>query len=237
MQVRITNLWECSDKGISYPKSLTKTTGWTRETQIHSFHFTQKKKKKSVTQQDINPRERLYSVSHSLPQLDWKLTDRRGWILVLVLVVSSLVARMIKNPPAMQETWVRSLDWDYPLEKEIATSSIILAWRIPWTEEPGRLVHGVTESDTAELLTLSLSVSLRVPGTRMNPSFHLMRQLGFLLGHSSVSGTSPLLKPHCRRAAYGLKFPTWNSNQELSASSCPPPSKKKLLKLHFWYTE
>ena len=142
-----------------------------------------------------------------------------------------------KNPPATQETRVQYLDWDDPLEKEMATSSSILAWRIPWTEEPSRLVHGVTESDTTELLALSLSVSLKVPGTKVNPSFHLMRQLGFPLGHSSVSGTSPLLKPQCRRAAYGSKFPTWNSNQELSASSCPPPSKRKLLKLHFWYPE
>ena len=44
-----------------------------------------------------------------------------------------------KNPPAMQETQVRFLGWDDLLEKEIATHSSILAWRIPWTEEPGRL--------------------------------------------------------------------------------------------------
>ena len=41
--------------------------------------------------------------------------------------------------PAMQETWVRSLGWEDPLEKETATHSNILAWEIPWTEEPGRL--------------------------------------------------------------------------------------------------
>ena len=46
---------------------------------------------------------------------------------------------MVKNPPAMQETWVRSLSWEDPLEKEMATHTSILAWRIPWTEEPGRL--------------------------------------------------------------------------------------------------
>ena len=46
---------------------------------------------------------------------------------------------MVKNPPAMQETWVRSLGWEDPLEKEMATHSSILAWRIPWTEEPGGL--------------------------------------------------------------------------------------------------
>ena len=46
---------------------------------------------------------------------------------------------MVKNPPAMHETWVRSLGWEDPLEEGMATLSIILAWRIPWTEEPGGL--------------------------------------------------------------------------------------------------
>ena len=49
------------------------------------------------------------------------------------------MAQMVKNLPAMQETWVRSLGQEDPLEKEMATHSSILAWRIPWTEEPGRL--------------------------------------------------------------------------------------------------
>ena len=52
---------------------------------------------------------------------------------------ASLVAQLVKNPPAMQETWVQSLGWEDPLEKGTATHSGILAWRIPWTEEPGRL--------------------------------------------------------------------------------------------------
>ena len=51
----------------------------------------------------------------------------------------SLVAQTVKNPPAMRETWVLSLDWEDCLEKGTATQSTILAWRIPWTEEPGRL--------------------------------------------------------------------------------------------------
>ena len=46
---------------------------------------------------------------------------------------------MVKNPPIMQETWVRSLGWEDPLEKEMVTHSSILAWKIPWTEEPGGL--------------------------------------------------------------------------------------------------
>ena len=46
---------------------------------------------------------------------------------------ASLVAQLVKNPPAMQETWVQSLGWEDPLEKGKATHSSILAWRIPWT--------------------------------------------------------------------------------------------------------
>ena len=50
-----------------------------------------------------------------------------------------LVAQMVKSLPAIQETQVQSLGQEDPLEKEMATYSSILAWRIPWTEEPGRL--------------------------------------------------------------------------------------------------
>ena len=52
---------------------------------------------------------------------------------------ASLLAQTVKNLPAMQETWVQSLGWEDPLEKEMATHSRILAWKIPWTEEPGGL--------------------------------------------------------------------------------------------------
>ena len=52
---------------------------------------------------------------------------------------ASLVAQRLKRLPAMRETWVRSLGREDPLEKEMATHSSILAWRIPWTEEPGGL--------------------------------------------------------------------------------------------------
>ena len=53
--------------------------------------------------------------------------------------MASLMAQMVKNLPAMQETWVVSLGWEDPLEKEMATHSSILAWRIPWSEESGGL--------------------------------------------------------------------------------------------------
>ena len=52
---------------------------------------------------------------------------------------ASLMAQAVKNSPAMQETQVRSLGWEDPLEKEMVTHSSIVAWRIPWTEESGGL--------------------------------------------------------------------------------------------------
>ena len=63
-------------------------------------------------------------------------------------LMASLVAQMVKNPPAMWETWVGSLGWKDPLEKGMATHSSILSWRIPWTEEPGRLQSMGSQSRT-----------------------------------------------------------------------------------------
>ena len=58
------------------------------------------------------------------------------------------MAQTVKNLPAVQETWLRSLGWEDPLERGMATHSSILAWRIPWTEKPGGLsVWGRQESD------------------------------------------------------------------------------------------
>ena len=58
---------------------------------------------------------------------------------ICIPIADSLVAQTVENPPAMQETWVRSLGWEDALAKEMATHSSILAWGIAWTEEPGRL--------------------------------------------------------------------------------------------------
>ena len=60
-------------------------------------------------------------------------------------VRTSLVAQRLKHLPAMWETWVRSLGREDPLEKEMANHSSILAWRIPWTEEPGGLQSMVSQ--------------------------------------------------------------------------------------------
>ena len=62
---------------------------------------------------------------------------------------ASLVAQTVKCLPILREIWVRSLSLEDPLEKEMAPHSDILAWKIPWTEEPGRLhVYGVAKSQT-----------------------------------------------------------------------------------------
>ena len=67
------------------------------------------------------------------------MTGGNFWGWVAEAWEASLVAQTVKNLPAVQETRIRSLSWEDPLEKEMATHSSILAWRIPWTEEPGRL--------------------------------------------------------------------------------------------------
>ena len=74
--------------------------------------------------------------------------DRRFWLRHRV----SLVAQLVKNLPTMQETWVRSLGWEYPRENGMATHSSILAWRSPWT-----IPWGHKESDMTKRLSLSRS--------------------------------------------------------------------------------
>ena len=69
--------------------------------------------------------------------------------------MASLVTKMVKNPPAVWETWVWSLGWEDPLEEGRAAHSIILAWRIPWTEEPGGLQSMVSQSVGQDLKQLS----------------------------------------------------------------------------------
>ena len=67
----------------------------------------------------------------------------RLFIILPVILIPALVAQLLKKLPAMRETWVRSLGWEDPLEKGMATHSSILAWRIPWT-----VIHGVIKSRT-----------------------------------------------------------------------------------------
>ena len=72
-----------------------------------------------------------------------------------VTYVAALVARAVKNQPAVQETWAQSLGWEDSLEEGMATHSSILAWRIPWTEASDSSSWGCKESDTTDELWLS----------------------------------------------------------------------------------
>ena len=106
---------------------------------------------------------------------------------------ASQVAQMFKNPPAMQEAGVQSLGWEDPLEKKMATHSNIFAWRIPWTEEPGRLQSmGSQESDTTERLPfLSHFLFFKPPSSKQpNPNHAGLRPASTLLPplHGSTSG-------------------------------------------------
>ena len=96
------------------------------------------------------------------PGLSWWWTGRSGmlqsrgsqrvrhdWATELNWIGASLIAQLVKHLPAMKETQVWFLGWEDPLDKEMANHSDILAWIIPWTEEPGRLQSmGLQESDT-----------------------------------------------------------------------------------------
>ena len=83
---------------------------------------------------------------------------------------ASLVAQMVKNPPAIWDTWVRSLSWEDLLEKGMPTHSSIPAWRIPWTEEPGvlqptglqRIRHDWTTNTTVFYMIINNQASVHV---------------------------------------------------------------------------
>ena len=85
------------------------------------------------------------SSSPDIQKSTFPTVDSQWYQLSLLLLSSfqkrraSLVAQRLKRLPAVRETWVRSLGWEDPLEKEMTTHSSILAWRIPWTKEPGGL--------------------------------------------------------------------------------------------------
>ena len=69
----------------------------------------------------------------------WKALSMLANINISIVPWTSLVAQMVKRLPTMQETQVQSLGWEDPLEKEMATHSSILVWKIPWMEDPVRL--------------------------------------------------------------------------------------------------
>ena len=91
--------------------------------------------------------------------------------------LASLVAQRLKRLPAMRETWVRSLGREDPLEKEMATHSSILAWRIPWMEEPGGLYPTGSQRVGYDLATSLLLLLLQ-----LSSFCNTFRAPGILLG-------------------------------------------------------
>ena len=108
---------------------------------------------------------------------------------VITSVTASLVAQIVKNLPAMRETPVRSLDWEDPLGMGMATHSNFLAWRIPWTEEPGELQSwGRKESDPTKQLSHT-HTSVNVHG-KCWASFLFILQQCFSASWSTVLSSS-----------------------------------------------
>ena len=90
------------------------------------------------------------------------------------LATHSLVAQTVKNPPAIRDTWVQSLDWEVLLEKGMATYSSILAWRIPWT---GATAHGVAKGRT-RLINFHFTKYLLIYWSRMEWLFRSTQTFG-----------------------------------------------------------
>ena len=142
----------------------------------------------------------------------------------------SLVAQLVKNQPAMRETWVQSLGWEDPLEESMTTHSSILPGESPWTEEPGRLQSmGSQESDTTERLHFPflwvispmiiyspdwlfsrLKVKVKVHGLYSpwnSPGQNTgVGSLSLLQRIFPTQGLNPGL-PHCRLILYQLSYP------------------------------
>ena len=87
----------------------------------------------------IQPLTSTVTIFLGLSFLFWRIGRRIVSVTLKNDLMNDMMAQMIKNLPAVQETRLQSLGQEDPLEKEMATNSSILAWKIPWTEEPGRL--------------------------------------------------------------------------------------------------
>ena len=106
-----------------------------------------------------------------------------------------LVAQMVKHLPAMQESWVQSMGWEDPLEKEMALHSSTLAWKIPRMEEPGRLQPwSRKESDTTEWL-LFTSLHFRLVKVFLPRIRHLL--ISWMQSRSAVILELPSKVSHC----------------------------------------
>ena len=129
---------------------------------------------------------------------------------------ASLLAQRVKNSPAMQETQVPSLDWEDPLEKEMATCSSILAWRIPWTDRGAQWAINqgfAKELDTTKRLNDSNNLELGESqvwwfSTLADYQNHLREHLTNARGETSLVAKWLRLCFYCR----GPRFNPWSGN-------------------------
>ena len=109
---------------------------------------------------------------------------------------ASLVAQTVKSLPAVRETQVRSLGWEHPLEKEMASHSSILAWKIPWKEEPGRLQSMESQRVGHDWVTsLSFTLFIRTKDCRQPSAGELINWYMRIIQHYSAKkkGSKPLV--------------------------------------------
>ena len=105
-------------------------------------------------------------------------------------MVASLMAQLVKHLSMMWETWVRSLGWEDPLEKEMVTHSITIAWKIPWMEEPGGLQSmGSLRVGTTE----RLHFHFHFHGSTNFPESNVLRSVDLMLDQLDMPINSKLL--------------------------------------------
>ena len=162
----------------------------------------------------------MRTVSSNRPKIRSRISNIEGlqrwpWV--------SPVAQTVKNLPAMQETSVRSLDWEDPLEKETATHSSILAWRIPWTEKPDRLQSMGLERAGHNWVTFTQRWSLSVT-IKMCWRAHLSREPIHSRAHCMVLVCCTLFEYHtvCVYKNHGFDH-TWLLDARILKSECAKP--------------
>ena len=147
----------------------------------------------------------------------------KTWDIFIYSVMASLVAQRLKCLPGMWETWVQSLGWEDPLEKEMATHSSTLAWRIPWREEPGRL-QSLGSQRVGHDWAISLSLSLSSSSTSLASGKCLSGLKHSCESESEASQLCPTLwDPLAYQASLAMGF----SRQEYWSTVVPTVKMKK----------
>ena len=125
-----------------------------------------------------NTIDKVMKIRQLLSPRKMKDCIRKRLVLVDLDILTFLMVQNVKSLPAMQETWVQFLGWKDPLEKEIATHSSILAWRIPWTEEPGGLQSMGLQRIGDDLATKQQTTKNYICNNPISKQDHILRYWG-----------------------------------------------------------